>query len=166
MSDELKMDGLTAEQLRERVNARYAKNAERYREDELGLSMAADSIMARVDSANADILDAGGQWQFRRLRLQRLDGTPVDGRIVTTRYGQRWRVDEDDAWLPVSPARESTLAKRGYREVTEYEVGPAKAITWAPPGARGTGGMTQVRVIIIRTDRPAREGWVSDGAPE
>jgi hypothetical protein len=127
--------------------------------------MAADSIMARVDSANADILDAGGVWLFKRLRLVRLDGTYTDARIVQTKYGSRWRCDEDDKWCPVSPKRESTLAKYGYREVAEYEVAPARADTWAPTGARGLSGITQVQVRIFRTDVSAREGWHAYGHP-
>ena len=158
-------DGLTADELRDRAGERHARNIDRYDRDELGLSMASDSIMARVDNRNADILDAGGVWLFKRLTLVRLDGSVTDARIVQTKYGSRWRCDEDDKWAPVSPKRESTLAKYGYREVAEYEVAPARAITWAPPGARGLSGMTSVQAIIIRTDVPARDGWHANGHP-
>lgn len=43
----------------------------------------------------------------------------ADARTVSTRYGLSWRSDALDLWAPVSPARRSTLTKRG---VTEAEV--------------------------------------------
>lgn len=35
---------------------------------------------------------------------------------MDTRYGLRRRSDSRDVWLPVEPARRSTLAKHGYTE--------------------------------------------------
>ncbi len=39
-----------------------------------------------------------------------------DARRVETRYGYRWRSDARNVWLPVAPARRSTLASKGYVE--------------------------------------------------
>jgi hypothetical protein len=130
------------------------------------VSQWAHAINAQVHDRQADIAAEGGVWAFQRTRLETLDGELVsDARVVRTRYGTKWRVDSTDAWLPYQPARETTLAKRGYREVSELEIAPAKAITWAPSGARGMSGATSVQVIIIRTDRPERDGWQPCGAP-
>jgi hypothetical protein len=130
------------------------------------LSQWASDINARAADRNADIADHGGMWTFERVILERLDGSPVEARRVDTRYGERWRVDADDAWLPVEPKRASTLAKRGFRERVETVIAPARAILWSPPGARGMAGATSVSVIIIRTDIERRDGWRPVGAPE
>ena len=130
------------------------------------LSQWASGINAQVHDRQAEIAEAGGVWTFSRTRLVTLDGQETDAREVQTRYGRKWRLDSTDQWLAFQPARESTLAKRGYREVEETEVAPAKAISWAPPGARGLSGATSVQVIIIRTDRPKAEGWRPVGRPE
>lgn len=130
------------------------------------LSQWGSGMNAELARRSADIAEAGGVWTFERTRLQTADGQPTDARMVDTRYGRRWRLDSTDQWLPYMPARESTLGKRGYREVTETEVAPAKAIHWAPEGARGLSGATSVQTVIIRTDRPEREGWRPVGAPQ
>jgi hypothetical protein len=126
------------------------------------LSQWASQQMSDLKRRQADIAQAGGVWTFQRTVLLTLDGQPTDARAVQTRYGTKWRLDSSDQWLPYQPARESTLAKRGYREVTETEVAPAKVIHWAPRH----GGATSVQTIIIRTDRPKADGWQPAGAPE
>lgn len=130
------------------------------------LSQWASGINARKADFAADIAAAGGVWTFERVVLETLDGEPVaDARAVNTRYGMKWRSDAADAWLPYMPARESTLGKRGYRERVEQVVAPARAITWAPDGARGLGGATSVSVVIIRTDAERKDGWRPVGNP-
>jgi hypothetical protein len=158
----------TAARLREQA-AQHDRNAaesfERCDTDGF-LSQWASGINAEVARRNADIAEAGGVWTFERTRLTDLDGNIVeDARAVDTRYGRKWRVDSADAWLPYMPARESTLGKRGYREVVETAVAPAKAITSAPRGARGLSGATSVSVVIIRTDAQRSDGWRPIGAP-
>jgi hypothetical protein len=156
----------TPESLRQRAADRDSKNAERYREDELGLSMWADGLGAQQDRLQATILEAGGVWTFERTILCTLDGEVVeDARMCDTRYGLKWRSDSLDMWAPYRPARESTLAKRGLKEVTVTEVGEARAEMWAPPGARGLSGATSVRVIIRRTDKRYGEHWRPVGPP-
>lgn len=130
------------------------------------VSQWASGINARVADRNAEIADHGGMWTFERVVLERTDGTPVEARAVQTRYGMKWRVDATDSWLAYRPARVSTLAKHGYRERTETEVAPARAITSAPAGARGFSGLTSVSVVIIRTDARKADGWFPVGAPE
>jgi hypothetical protein len=130
------------------------------------LSQWGSQQMGALERRQADIAAAGGVWTFSRLQLVTAAGEATDARLVETRYGAKWRLDSTDQWLPVQPKRESTLAKHGYREVTETEVAPAKAIHWAPAGARGLSGATSVQVIIFRTDRPKHEGWRPAGAPQ
>lgn len=81
------------------------------------LSQWANQTMARKHTLAAQIAANGGVWEFESRRLERLDGSEVEARICHTKYGFRWRVDATNEWLPVSPKREQTLAKRGYREV-------------------------------------------------
>lgn len=45
-------------------------------------------------------------------------GEVVDARKVDTRYGYRWCVKDGEVWLPVSPARRSTHANKGYVEAS------------------------------------------------
>jgi hypothetical protein len=130
------------------------------------LSQWASGINAQVADRQADIADSDGMWKFERVTLHRTDGSPVtDAKLCHTRYGLKWRSDDDNVWLAYKPARESTLGKKGYKEVTVTEVAPAKAVTWAPAGARGLSGATSVQVITIRTDRPRSEHWYSIGRP-
>lgn len=127
------------------------------------VSQWASDMNGRLAERSAEIADAGGVWTFERTVLEALDGEPVaDARCVKTKYGERWRVDSADVWLPYMPARVSTLAKRGYRETIERVVAPARAIHWAP----ARGGATSVQVIIIRTDTERRDGWRPAGAPQ
>ena len=129
------------------------------------LSQWASGINAQVARSNAEIAANDGQREFRRTVLQTLSGEPVNFRVVQTRYGTRYRVDATDEWLPYRPARESTLAKRGYREIEETVMAPAYASTWAPAGARGLSGCSSVIVRFFRADmspsQMAREGWTT-----
>jgi hypothetical protein len=130
------------------------------------LSQWASQKMASLKRAEAEIAGNGGEAYFVRTLLTNEGGVIVrEARVVETRFGTRWVVGDGDAavWMPYKPARPSTLAKRGFREIEIRELAPAKAIHWAPPGARGMSGATQVRTITIRTDRPANERWTFDG---
>jgi hypothetical protein len=131
------------------------------------LSQWASGMTAQLKRTQATLAEHGDTWTFARTVLTRTDGSIVeDAREVTTRYGQRWRSDSENVWLPVRPKRATTLGKRGFAEVEIEEVAPAAAIHWAPAGARGLGGASQVRTIIIRTDRPKAEGWRPVGSPQ
>jgi hypothetical protein len=165
-----------------RIQPDHAADAERHRRQAAELERKAQESYERSDTdgfvsqwasgmnaqllrRQAEIDDAQGQWEFERTVLERLDGQPVVARHVHTRYGDKWRIDATDEWLPYQPKRVSTLAKYGYREVHEREIAPAKAMHWAPPGARGLSGATLVQVVIRRTDEKAKEGWRPVGAP-
>jgi hypothetical protein len=131
------------------------------------LSQWASGQMANLRRTQATLAEHGDTWTFARTILTRADGSIVDdAREVTTRYGQRWRSDSENVWLPVRPKRATTLGKRGFAEVEIVEVAPAAAIHWAPAGARGLSGASSVQTIIIRTDRPKAEGWRPVGSPE
>ena len=135
------------------------------------VSQWASGINAQVADDNAKIAAAGGVAHFERTVLRRLDGADPDARLCRTRFGTKWRIDATDEWLPYKPARATTLAKRGYVEEMETATAPAKAITWAPPGATGLAGAHQVRVIIVRTDDlpgggRERNEWHCVGFPE
>jgi len=150
--------------LRAEANARDRRAQESFeRCDTDGfLSQWANGITAQKLRVEAEVADHGGLWTFARTRLVRLDGTPTDAREVKTRYGYRWRLDSTDEWLPVNPAREATLAKRGYREVEDREVAPAK-VTLDGQG-RGLSGTCWVRVY--RPDARKSDGWRAVGPPE
>jgi hypothetical protein len=124
------------------------------------LSQWASGMNAQLRSRQAEIAEHGGLWTFERTILEHLDGTPVEGaRLVHTRYGDKWRIDATDEWLPYRPARVGTLARKGYREINVQEIAPARAEHWAPPGAKGLSGATSVQTIIRRHDRSSKEGW-------
>jgi hypothetical protein len=144
----------TATELRQQAAAHEADARESFeRCDTDGfLSQWASGINASVARKQASIVEAGGVATFERTLLVTLDGEATDARLVNTRYGKKWRLDGADLWLAYKPVRESTLAKRGYKETTVQEVAPAKAQTWAPPGATGLGGASSVQVLIFRTD--------------
>lgn len=163
----------TAEQLRAQAEQHRQDARDSWeRSDTDGfLSQWASGINAQVADENARIAEAGGLAIFERTILVKLDGSPTDARMVRTRYGLKWRLDSTDEWITYKPERESTLARRGYREETITATAPAKAITWAPPGATGLGGAHQVQVITVRTDDlpgggRERDEWHCIGYPE
>lgn len=45
-------------------------------------------------------------------------GEIADARLVDTRYGSRWCVNDGATWLPLSPKRRTTQASKGYVEAT------------------------------------------------
>jgi hypothetical protein len=118
------------------------------------VSQWASGINAQVARRQADIVENGGVWTFRRVRLADAETGEIvaDARRVKTRYGLKWRIDSTDEWLPYEPARDSTLRKHGYVEVEEFATAPAKAKSWSPSNARGLSGATSVCVVIVRTD--------------
>lgn len=112
------------------------------------LSQWASGLSAQVHRANAKVAEAGGMGLFGRTKLVTLDGEETDARAVETRFGTRWRLDSTDEWLAYKPKRESTLAKRGYREVEVTEVAPAKARIIGT----GTGLSGRAWVATLRDD--------------
>ena len=126
------------------------------------LSQWAGGLNAQLADRKATIAEQGGMGRFRRVRLERLDGSLVeDARVVETRYGTKWRVESTDQWLPYQPKRESTLGKRGYREVTEE----ADLTAVAHMDGRGRGLSGTAWVAVFTPDKPKSERWWYIGAP-
>lgn len=127
------------------------------------LSQWASGLGAQEKRRNAEIVEAGGLQRFSKLVLETLDGEPTDARAVETRYGTKWRLDSTDEWLAYSPKRESTLAKRGYRERRIEEVAPAKARIIGT----GYGLSGNAWVAVLRQDLPLGEAkqWGCLGDP-
>ncbi len=153
MNSTTKTERYTAEWHREQAaqcRRRSAESFERCDTDGF-LSQWASDVTARRHELDALVAEQDGTYLFRGLRLEQLDGTPVDARVVDTRYGLRWRVDATDEWLPVAPKREATLAKRGYREVRVEERHPAITV-WC-------GGKYDGHYQIVRAD--GVRGWIA-----
>jgi hypothetical protein len=155
---------MTGDQLRAQANERDRAAEESFQRCDTDgfLSQWAAGLTAQELRMKAQVADAGGMWTFARTMLVTLDGEATDAREVKTRFGYRWRLDSTDQWLPVNPARESTLAKHGYREVEVTEVAEAK-VTLAGNG-RGLSGNVWVRVY--RPDARQSDGWRAVGPPQ
>lgn len=73
-----------------------------------------------------------GEYRKRSLTvlLDSETGEALPARLVTTRYGNRWAVDDpggDTSWYPYRPERRSTMTKRGVVEAeVEYLVRPGR----------------------------------------
>lgn len=126
------------------------------------LTQWAHGLSAERKRRQAQIQDEGGTAVFPA--LFDLAGNLVAAKLLVIEdkfkgYGTRtvWAVLENDdpdskvvQWVTAFPARTSTMTNKGFRE--GHVRAAAKAVTWAPPGARGLGGATQVQVIDQRTD--------------
>jgi hypothetical protein len=163
---ETKVAGRTAEEWREKAAASERSVQESWeRSDTDGfLSQWASGLGAQEARENARIAEAGGRQLFSKLVLETLDGEATDARRVETRYGTRWRLDSTDEWLAYLPERESTLAKKGYREARIYATAEAKARIVGS----GTGLSGNAWVQTIRQDLPLGEAklWRCEGDPE
>jgi hypothetical protein len=111
------------------------------------LSQWASGLTSRHKMAEADLLERGGVSEF--LTLFDLDGNFVPAKIIQTQYGSRWMVLDAEGrktgeFLPVTPKRRDTLAKRGYCE--GYAMFPA-----AVGYAEGRGGLVTVSVRSFKT---------------
>lgn len=132
------------------------------------LSQWASDINGRVKLAQATIAEHGGKALFAQdYLINRATGEEVtDARLCRTRYGLKWRIDSTDEWLPYNPTRESTLAKKGYREEVRYEVCEARAKSWCPTN----GSYTSVQVRTFRSDMSDSQqrylGWRHIGTPD
>lgn len=151
----------TAVELRTRAAAERQEARESFeRCDTDGfLSQWASGINARLHEAQARIAENNGMAVFARTVLVDAEtGEAVAGaRIVRTRFGMRWRIDETDEWLAYMPERASTLARKGYAE--------AEIVEWAEAAAcidgSGTGlsGAASCYVRTYRKDAQRSDGW-------
>lgn len=156
------MNTTAAAHLADAANHEAARNASWERSDTDGfVTQWAHGISADIARRNAEIAANGGLAEFPA--LFDLDGNLVAAKLVRVydRYKfahvSKWVVLTDDdprsaaaAWINAFPVRKSTMVRKGYTEGTV--LAPAIAKTWAPEGARGLGGCTQVCVISERTD--------------
>lgn len=149
--------GLTADEHRAaaEANAREARDSFDRCDTDGFLSQWASGLTADVHRRQAEIAANGGRATFPA--LFDLAGNLVAAKLIDTRFGTSWGVLESDdprsaitAWIGAFPKRATTLERKGYREGTVRASANAK--TWAPAGARGLGGATQVQVIVYRTD--------------
>jgi hypothetical protein len=114
------------------------------------LSQWASEINARRLYVEADILENDGLAEFPALFT--LDGELVAAIVIDGRFGPCWMLLDDAGeslgeFVPFSPARRSTLEKRGYTQGLVLR--PARAKVSAH-----SGGMATAYVDIVATDAP------------
>lgn len=76
--------------------------------------------MARVDSALAELAEAGGKWAFKY--LADMEGNLINAKPIHAKFGMCWMIlDESNKatgqFAPYHPKKSVTLSKRGYQEV-------------------------------------------------
>ncbi|MFZ4434583.1 MAG: hypothetical protein ACOYOQ_15430 [Microthrixaceae bacterium] len=113
------------------------------------VSQWASGINAQLADAKADLIEAGGVAEFPAL-FDVDTGEWVPSKLIDTRYGTAWALLGEDAkftgeFVTAFPARESTMARKGYRE--GRAVWPAKAVTYG--SGTGLAGAASVRVITV-----------------
>lgn len=135
-----------------------AAQAEQNREDSFErsdtdgfLSQWAHGMNAQLYRVQAEILEDGGQSWFQA--IMDIDGNEVPSRLIDGQYGTCFALVDADGkftgtFLPWRFTERSKWHKMGYR--IGQVLAPAKARMWAPKGAKGLGGATQVQVIIER----------------
>ncbi len=127
------------------------------------LTQWAHGITAREHDLAAAIADKGGLWTFPGL-FDTASGARVEARMVDGKFGRVWAVRRSDGsvahWVPAYKSGPRSKARKLGLEERD-ELAPAKAITWAPPGARGLSGAALCQVIAERTDG----GFPADSTP-
>lgn len=146
--DEAHIKALEAQ--RERIQSSRQRRVEQQLDPfDCALSEWADEIGERKLSLEIQVERQGGVSTFPALYY--LDGRRAPAKLLETRFGIRWALLDETGrltgrFLPVAPTRESTLAKRGFRE--GQEEAPAKATVVG----KGRGLSGQARAAIVRTD--------------
>ena len=84
------------------------------------LSQWAHDQNARIYQALAALADNGGKATFDY--LADLDGNIVNAKVIPGKFGSCWMILDENGqatgeFAPWNPARASTLAKRGYKEI-------------------------------------------------
>lgn len=154
VADEARTEAeIEAAHLRAEANAADERAAESFaRCDTDGfVSQWAAGITAQEKRLAAQVVENGGTWAFPGL-FDAETGERAQAKIIPTRYGECWAIVDDAGTFTGEFVGRGprALKKAGY--VERDEQAPAKAVTWAPPGARGLSGATSVRAIIVRTD--------------
>lgn len=145
-------DTMTPEQHREAANALDARAEESFQRCDTDgfLSQWAAGISAQKHRLAAQVAEAGGVWSFPAL-FDVETGERVPAKLIDGRYGTCWAlVDEDGRFtgqfIKAFPAREATMAKKGFREGREMAPAMAKI------EGRGTGLSGSAWAAIVRTD--------------
>lgn len=149
----------TAAALRDQATQHEADAAESFdRCDTDGfVSQWASGLNAQQARREADIVEAGGVATFGRYVLEDLDGNPVAAKLIDGRYGPCWALTDDAGdftgkFISAHPVRESTLARKGYREGRELFVAEAKA----KMHGHGTGLASAHTVHVVTAPRDPR----------
>lgn len=128
-----KTDKQRAEQLREQAKASDRRRIEsEQRSDTDGfLSQWASGLGAQEKRLEADLVEAGGEAYFARDELHTLDGYPAPAKLIRTKFGLAWALEDVNGrftgeFITAHPKRESTMEKKGYREVETFFRVPAK----------------------------------------
>ena len=113
------------------------------------VSQWASGITAQLADAKADLIEAGGVAEFPAL-LDVDTGEWVPSKLIDTRYGTAWALLGPAArftgeFVTAFPKRESTMARKGYREGSA--IWPATAVTTG--SGTGLAGAASVRVIMV-----------------
>lgn len=113
------------------------------------VTQASNGLMGRLYSRAAEIAENGGS-EFTRLAT--LDGELLDAKCIDGKFGLCWLIEDercDLRFAPYAPKRESTLAKRGLKEVEEFVEAKYVAVAHrSPKGARGFSGMSSVYISV------------------
>ena len=103
------------------------------------MSQAASTIIARQKRLQADIVANGGNWWFPVL-VDAETGAWVPSRLTDTRYGRAWALlgpenEFSGEFITAFPKRESTMLRKGYREVRGLYPAKAEVFGWYSVGA-------------------------------
>lgn len=114
---------LTPDDYREKAKNCYKAEQESFdRCDTDGfLSQWADRCTAKVYNALAVLAENNGKAFFTKL-ADLETGEEINAKVINSRYGACWMILDSEGnatgeFAPYKPARESTLAKRGYKEI-------------------------------------------------
>lgn len=122
------------------------------------LSQWASGLTAQLERRKADILDAGGVAEFPAL-FDVETGERVAAKLIDGRFGLCWALcdeagDFTGTFISAFPKRESTMAKKGFRE------GRETVEAFAVMDGRGTGLSGTAWVATKRRDKGYPEGAV------
>lgn len=112
------------------------------------LSQWGNGLMAQQRRMEADLLEAGGTYEFPA--LFDLDGNWVPAKLIDGQYGTSWMILDTNGrrtgqYVAAFPVRRSTIVRKGFLE--GYVTRPAKI------DMRGNNLCT-VRPVHVATDRP------------
>ena len=131
------------------IQARHDRNDAYGDPDENHLGISAWAEGQNDDLYRIELLLAARGWSADFVVLQDLEGNDVpDARVFVNQFNQlAWLVKRPDGtvFAPYRPVRESTLEKKGFREVLKSFPAYARH----DGGGKGTAGMLNVHVAIF-----------------